>query len=126
MERRDEAIEILRQGRAVKPSDAILANNLAWRLATSPQPALRNGEEAVQLAELANELFSGKHVSLLNTLAAAYAAAGRFPDAIATAQEALALARQDRDEATVARTLDFLERFQRGEAIVDRKPGDDG
>ena len=120
MQRPDEAIEVLRRGRAANSSDPSLANNLAWRLATSPQPELRHGEEALQLAELANELYPDKHVNLLNTLASAYAVTGRFPDAIAASQEALALARQQQDEAAVARTLEFLDHFQRGETIVDR------
>jgi Flp pilus assembly protein TadD len=126
LERRDEAIENLRRRRTVKPSDASLANNLAWRLATSPQPDLRNGPEAVQLAELANELFPDRHFLLLNTLGASYAAVGRFPDAIAASEEALALARKANDEAAIARTLDFLKQFKRGATIVDRTERDRG
>jgi tetratricopeptide (TPR) repeat protein len=74
----------------------------------------------VQLAELANELFSGKHVNFLNTLGAAYACAGRFQDAIAASQQALELARASNDEAAVDRTLHFIRRFKRGESIEDR------
>ncbi|MGA2241893.1 MAG: hypothetical protein ABSH11_07620, partial [Verrucomicrobiota bacterium] len=51
---------------------------------------------------------------LLATLAAAYAEAGRFPEAISAAQEALALARTTGDEATVVRTENLLGCFQSG------------
>ncbi|MHC4653359.1 MAG: hypothetical protein ACYTES_21210, partial [Planctomycetota bacterium] len=76
--------------------------------------------EAVQLAELANELFGGKHVNFLNTLGAAYACAGRFQDAMASSQQALALARASNDEAAIDRTLAFIRQFKRGESIEDR------
>ncbi|MHC5012936.1 MAG: sulfatase-like hydrolase/transferase [Planctomycetota bacterium] len=115
-----EAIEVMRRGRGVVPSDAYLAMNLAWRLATSSEQDLRDGDEAVQLAELANELFGGKHVNFLNTLGAAYACAGRFQDAMASSQQALALARASNDEAAIDRTLAFIRQFKRGESIEDR------
>ncbi|MGB7157644.1 MAG: tetratricopeptide repeat protein [Tepidisphaeraceae bacterium] len=65
-------------------------NNLAWLLATSDEERHRNGGEAVLLAEA---LRSGEtRPDTLDTLAAAYAEAGRFDDAVRTAREALALA----------------------------------
>jgi tetratricopeptide (TPR) repeat protein len=67
-------------------------NNLAWLLATAPDPGLRNGKEAVRLAERACRQSEFKEALLLGTLAAAYAEAGRFDDAVATAQKARELA----------------------------------
>jgi hypothetical protein len=61
-------------------------------LATSPQASVRNGVRAVELAQQAERLSGGKDLSVLGTLAAAYAEARRFPDAVATAQRALDLA----------------------------------
>jgi len=66
-------------------------NNLAWALATCPDPAVRNPAEAIQLAERARAS-APRSPSYLDTLAAAYAAAGRFPDAVAAARQAVALA----------------------------------
>ena len=78
------------------------ANNLAWLRATSPNPAWRDGPEAVRLAERAVQL-SGKtaDASQLDTLAAALAEAGRFDEAVQTADRAreLALARQQSELA---------------------------
>ena len=66
--------------------------NLAWMLATWPEPSVRNGSKAVALAGKANELLKGQDSRILRTLAAAYAEAGRFPEAVLTAKQALALA----------------------------------
>jgi tetratricopeptide (TPR) repeat protein len=66
--------------------------NLAWMLATWPEPSVRNGGRAVALAEQANQFSRNKDPVVLGTLAAAYAEAGRFPEAVATAKQALALA----------------------------------
>jgi tetratricopeptide (TPR) repeat protein len=67
-------------------------NNLAWLLATCPDNSVRNGTKAVDLAEQAVQLSGGETPEILDTLAAAYAEAGRFPEAIATANHALSLA----------------------------------
>jgi tetratricopeptide (TPR) repeat protein len=96
------------------PDSPLALNELAWLLATSPDAALRNGPEAVQLAEHGCAVTSRRDPMLLDTLAAAYAEAGRFPEAISAAQEALALARTTGDEATVVRTENLLGLFQSG------------
>jgi Flp pilus assembly protein TadD len=66
----------------------------AWALSTSSDNQIRNGPEAVKLAEKAAELTGHQQPAILNTLAAAYAEAGRFDDALTTANQALQLARQ--------------------------------
>jgi tetratricopeptide (TPR) repeat protein len=96
------------------PDSPLALNELAWQLATSSDAALRNGPEAVQLAEHGCAVTSRRDPMLLATLAAAYAEAGRFPEAISAAQEALALARTTGDEATVVRTENLLGCFQSG------------
>jgi len=63
-------------------------NNLAWILATQPEPQFRNGPEATHLAQRAVTL-TGENPRMLDTLAAAYAEAGQFADAVATAQSAV-------------------------------------
>jgi tetratricopeptide (TPR) repeat protein len=66
--------------------------NLAWMLATWPDPLVRNGGKAIALAEQANELAKNADPRTLRTLAAAYAETGRFPEAESSAKRALALA----------------------------------
>jgi hypothetical protein len=73
-------------------SNPAAMNNLAWELAASPDEKNRNGALAVKLAEHACEMTHYQTTILVGTLAAAYAEAGRFDDAIATGQKACALA----------------------------------
>ncbi len=75
----------------IAPENLAALSNLAWLLATSSDPTLRNGSEAVQLAERADSASSrsDKHPSVLRILAAAYAEAGQFTEAKETAQHAL-------------------------------------
>jgi tetratricopeptide (TPR) repeat protein len=70
----------------------MLLNNLAWLLATSADPVLRAPAEAVAYAEEAAAASSRRIPEILDTLAVAYAAAGRRADARAAAEEALARA----------------------------------
>jgi protein O-mannosyl-transferase len=86
------------------PDDAALLNDTAWTLATSPIASLRNGREAVKLAQEAIKLSDSKEPAILGTLAAAYAEAGQFPEAVATAQRALTLATAQ-NKAALADTL---------------------
>jgi len=66
-----------------------LLNKLAWTLATHSDPQTRNGIEAVRLAERACQLRGDPEYGFLDTLAAAYAEAGRFAEAINAMQKAL-------------------------------------
>jgi tetratricopeptide (TPR) repeat protein len=66
--------------------------NLAWLLATCPEASLRNGNRAVALARQAEQLADqGESPRIFDTLAAAYAEAGRFDEAVETARRALKL-----------------------------------
>jgi len=94
-----EAIAQFRRALEIQPDNADAQNNLAWLLATCPAASLRNGADAIQHAERANRLCGGRRVDVLNTLAAAYAEAGQFPRALATARQAVALATQQKHHA---------------------------
>lgn len=63
----------------------------AWRLSTDPDPKRRNGPLAVLRAQVANLATGDTDVSSLDTLAAAYAEAGKYPEAVATERKALSL-----------------------------------
>ena len=90
--RSDEALEHYRAAVKLQPSWPAALNDLAWVLATDPNPEHRNGAEAVELAKQACALTQRKEARFLGTLDACYAEAGRFEEAIATAKEAEALA----------------------------------
>lgn len=87
--RDDEAISHYRRALALAPRSVAALNGLAWILATTADPKVRNVPEAVTLAEKANQLSDGNTPSVLRTLAASYAEAGRFSEALATAERAL-------------------------------------
>jgi tetratricopeptide (TPR) repeat protein len=87
-----DAIAQYREALALAPENITAQSNLAWLLATCSDPSLRNGSEAVLLAETASRLSGGNRPLILRILAAAYAETGRFADAIETAQQALRLA----------------------------------
>ena len=86
---------------------------LAWTLATSPDARLRQPEEAVRLAERAATLTNRRDVLVLDALAAAYASAGRFADAVASEQSALDLVEAAGATAAAAPIRSRLERYRR-------------
>ena len=96
-----EAIAEYRKALAVAPDNLAAQSNLAWLLATSSDPWLRNGPEAVSIAERLDRLTGGNRPLVLRILAAAYAEAGRFNEAVEAAERAL----QSPDSATLASTL---------------------
>lgn len=87
-------------------------NDYAWLLATSPFEAVRNGPQAVTLALQA--VGRNRSPSYLDTLAAAYAEAGKFDQAVATQQEALTLV-PDEDVELAAELQRHLSAFEAGE-----------
>jgi protein O-mannosyl-transferase len=99
-----EAISHYQEALRLQPNDASFQNNMAWLLATCPEASLRNGNKAVELAEQSNALTGGENPVVLHTLAAALAEAGRFSEAVETAQRALRLA-EAQSNSILARAL---------------------
>jgi tetratricopeptide (TPR) repeat protein len=87
----------------------------AWRLATSADGSERNGSRAVEIALDLNGLSGGNDPAILGTLAAAYAEVGRFPDAIATAGKACALASASGDKVLEGKNRQLLELYRTGQ-----------
>jgi Tfp pilus assembly protein PilF len=82
------AVTLYREALRSDPNRLEALNNLAWLLATTHQSSVRNPEEAVVLAERAGS-WSRHNASVLDTLAAAYAAAGRPKAAVETQIQAV-------------------------------------
>jgi Flp pilus assembly protein TadD len=97
-----EAVRQFRDTLALIPDNVETLDNLAWILATASPASLRNGTDAVEFADRAAKLTGNKDPSVLNTKSAAYAEAGRYEEALATAQQALRLAEARSDSALVA------------------------
>ena len=121
-----EAIEQYRQALALAPGFVPALNNLAWTLASDPDPANRNGAEAVRLAERACALTGYQVPVVVGTLGAAYAEAGRFSEAITAAEKAreLALAASQRDVAD--RNQQLVELYRSGRACHQPPPRPEG
>jgi tetratricopeptide (TPR) repeat protein len=86
------AIQTIRRGLEVEPRAMVMGDELAWLMATAPDATLRDATRAIQISEQIAEVTARQQPKPLSTLAAAYAEAGRFDDAVRTAKEAMALA----------------------------------
>ena len=121
----EEALKHYQAAIAVQPTNAYLFNNFAWALATCPQASVRNGARAVELAQQAERLSDRKDAWILGTLAAAYAEAGRFAEAVATAQRGLEIATAQTNSAHAEILRAHIRLYQSGSPFRDaesRKP----
>ena len=96
----------------IDPNDGNALNNLAWVLATYPADTIRDGKRAVELAEKAAVLPGGEAPIVLRTLAAGYAEAGDFSNAVSTAQHALDLATGQNNTSLLATLRHEIELYQ--------------
>jgi len=111
-----EAVNEWRALLKLDPEHAAGLNRLAQVLASSADASLRNGPEAVQLATRAVQLTGGNDPAMLDTLAAAYAEAGRFAEAVSTAKRALAAANAAGNGALAASITAKLGSYEAGSA----------
>lgn len=110
--RLDEALRHLTVAQSLRPDWPAPLIPMAWLLIGHPEPNPRRAAEAVRLAERAVTLSGDRHPVALDTLAAAYAAAGRSADAMATAGEALDRARARGDDVLAAGIESRLSRYR--------------
>ena len=121
-----QALDFYRDSLERQPDDERTCNNLAWLLATNPDPQFRNGAEAVKWAENACVLTHYQTTVYLGTLAAAYAEAGRFQEAITTARKAVALARTNGQKDLEQANQRLLELYQAGHPYREEKAANGG
>ncbi len=88
-----EAIRLLREGADAAPADIGMSSVLARLLATCPDPTLRDGATAVRIGERLRRFTRGRDARVLDTLATAYAAVGRFTEARRAAEAAVTICR---------------------------------
>lgn len=108
-----EAVAHYREALRIDPASAGTLNNLAWLLASHQDPQFRDGAEAVSLAERACQLTGNRKAIMVGTLAAAYAEAGRFTDAIITAEKARDIALAAGEKELASKNQALLERYRR-------------
>ncbi len=90
-----EALAAAEEGLEYLPESVRLANTVSWFRGTISDESLRDPEKAVKWGEFVCERTERKLASCLDTLACAYASAGRFEDAANTVQEAIDIAKTD-------------------------------
>jgi tetratricopeptide (TPR) repeat protein len=112
---RAEAVRFIRESISAGYADTRLVLLLARQLAMSPDPEVRDGPEAVKLAEDLVRDTPEPTASMLGVLAAAYAEAGRFEDAVRTCQRAIEKARQAGANVLLERLQERLELYRAGQ-----------
>ena len=110
------SIDCYRKALKAQPDWPESLNNLAWILAANRDATLRNGAEAVVLAERACKLTDYKEGLFVGTLADAYAEAGRFPEAVSAAEKARSLALAAGQKEIAQKNQELLELYRAGHA----------
>jgi spermidine synthase len=107
-----EAQSQYRRTLQVKPDFIPAINNLARLMALHPDPAIRNVPEAVRLAEKGCKLTQYRDPILLDTLAAVYAASGRYAEARSIAAQGIDIANARGDSQLADRIRRKIEIYQ--------------
>jgi tetratricopeptide (TPR) repeat protein len=110
---REAAAAEFRNADQLEPQWQADANAAAWELATQPDPRRRDPAQAIDLATQVCQATLFGRPEYLDTLAIAYAAAGRFPDAVAAGRQALTLAQRQKP-SLVKELEDRLRLYQAG------------
>jgi tetratricopeptide (TPR) repeat protein len=108
------ALAACRRIRERWPQDWMATTKLAFVLATAPDVHLRDGAEALTLAEEADRATGHRDPRVLNTLAAALAESKRFPEATVAAREAIQVAQAAGQSDLAARIDRQAARYTRG------------
>ena len=109
-----EAIQHYEKALEISPKSIPALTNLGWLIATCSNGSLRNGAKAVEIARRADELSGGSNPIVLRTLAAAYAEAGQFGQAIETAGAAIQLSRLSGDHSLSSALEEQLRLYRLG------------
>jgi tetratricopeptide (TPR) repeat protein len=117
----NEAIALFEKAHRLEPDWVSPINALAWHLATHNDDKIRNPTKAVQLAKRACELTNNEDPGTLDTLAAAYAAAGRFSQAIETAEKALELCQSSEQNTLKEEIKNRLVLYKAGKPYIEAR-----
>ena len=112
----EQAIRHYQTAMEIDSTNPEAPKNLAWLRATCPVDEIRDGAKAVELAKRLCEASQYRIPAILDTLAAAYAEVGKFPEAVAAVSQALDLlhSRVPRKDPLVQNLQRRLELYQAG------------
>ena len=121
----DLAIQNLTKAIELKPNNISLLNNLAWVLATVNDVSIQNANKAIEYAQLACELTGNKEAGPLDTLGAAYAAAGKFEEAKTIAAQALNIAKTSGQVKLAGEIENRIKLYEAGQPYRQTQKEDD-
>jgi tetratricopeptide (TPR) repeat protein len=119
-----ESLAQLRLALDGEPDRVSVLTLAASLMATSADASLRDGPEAVTLAERARDLTQAQDISVLDTLSASYAETRRFDKAKDALDQALALAEKQGDAYLAAKLRAHQARYEANQPL--REPEDQG
>jgi tetratricopeptide (TPR) repeat protein len=111
----EQARSSWRRAAELDPNNVAVLNDMGWLLATAPDQSLQDANKAIDYARSACLLTKYKDASFLDTLAAAYATAGRFEDAVKTAKQALDIANGKGQEKLAGEIQDRIKLYEAGQ-----------
>ena len=112
-----ESMQVLHMFANSESDDAGLYDRYAWLLATHPDPRLRDGQLAIEFAQRAIEVTNPPYWTYVDTLAAAYAAAGDYENAVKQQRRAIGISNSSNKGA-----LKRLQLFSNGQIYVSSVP----
>ncbi|MGB8356776.1 MAG: tetratricopeptide repeat protein, partial [Chthoniobacteraceae bacterium] len=112
-----DALREYREALRIAPDSIDALTKLAWALAATNDPHLRNNAEAITLAQRACDLTSRTNAPALGALAAAYAADARYMDAVSACIEAREIAAHTGQKALAADLENQLRLYKSGHAL---------
>lgn len=115
-----QAIPHFREAVRLQPDWPELLQGVAWFFATCPDPGIRNPEEAISLSEHAARLTHYLNPGILDSLAASYAAAGQFEEAVSTANTAMELAHKAHNSSLVSKIQKRLNLYKKEQPLPKR------
>lgn len=113
----EESVHHLETALQYDPDNVDILNNLAWALAAGKREDLRNGSRAVTLGARACALTHYKKTIFIGTLAAAYAEAGQFDEAVTTAERAVESAEKNGEKELAQRNRELMELYRSHQAL---------
>ena len=111
-----EAVAHLREAIRYQPAWPEPYNTLAWLRATNPDSSVRDTTEALELGARAAALTGGRDARVLDTLAAAQAAAGRFAEAVRTERNAIEIVVRSPADTLAQGMRQRMRMYERGRA----------
>jgi tetratricopeptide (TPR) repeat protein len=116
----EQAVEHYYKILRLDPNETYALKNLAWILATTEDAKLHNPTDAIKYAQRACELTGYNRADFLDTLAAAYAAAGNFGEAVETTEKALKLAEEAKEKKLAEEIQKRLELYKASRPYHER------